>query len=77
MEFEKIKKKLNELDRQFSELIINQGAYTMALLAILKEEGLLKDGRFQKLADKYKKQLKDVDEYADFLKIMRKFGGMR
>jgi hypothetical protein len=75
MELEKIKKKLNELDRQFSKLIINQGAYTMALLAILKEEGLLKGNRFQKLADQYKKQLKDVDEYADFLKMMKKFGG--
>jgi len=33
----------------------------------------LKNGRFQKLADQYKKQLKDVDEYADFLRMMRKF----
>ncbi|MFH1799416.1 MAG: hypothetical protein ABH891_01020 [Candidatus Omnitrophota bacterium] len=74
MELEKVKKKLNELDQQFTKLLINQGAYFMALLAILKEQGLLKNGRFQKLADQYKKQLKNVDEYADFLKMMRKFG---
>ena len=74
MELEKIKKKVNELDQQFSKLMINQGAYFMAILSILEDEGLLKDGRFQKLATQYKKQLKDVDEYADFLKMMRKFG---
>lgn len=74
MEAEKIKKKVNELDQQFSKLMINHGAYFMAIFEILEDEGLLKDGRFQKLAAKYKKQLKDVDGYADFLKIMRKFG---
>ncbi|MEI7752278.1 MAG: hypothetical protein WCJ71_09350 [Candidatus Omnitrophota bacterium] len=74
MELVKIKKKVNELDLQVSKLMINQGAYFMAIFEILEDEGLLKDGRFQKLAAKYKKQLKDVDEYADFLKIMSKFG---
>jgi len=39
MELETIKKKLNELDQQFTQLLINQGAYFMAILAILKEEG--------------------------------------
>lgn len=74
LELEKIKKKINELDQQFSKLILNQGAYFMALLDILKEEGLLKDDRFQKLADRYKKELRDICEYGDFLKIMRDFG---
>ena len=74
MEVEKIKKKVNELDQQFSKLMINHGAYFMAIFEILEDEGLLKDGRFQKLAAKYKKQLKDVDEYSDFLMMMRKFG---
>ena len=74
MELEKIKKKVNELDQQFSKLMINQGAYFMAIFEILEDEGLLKDGRFQKLTAKYKKQLKAVDEYADFLMMMRKFG---
>ena len=74
MELEEIKKKVNELDQQFSKLMINQGAYFMAIFEILEDEGLLKDGRFQKLEAKYKKQLKDVDEYADFLIMMRKFG---
>ncbi|MFH0985180.1 MAG: hypothetical protein V1882_06545 [Candidatus Omnitrophota bacterium] len=74
MELEKIKKKVNELDRQFSKLMINQGAYFMAIFEILEGEGLLKDGRFQKLVAKYKKQLKDVDAYSDFLVMMRKFG---
>lgn len=48
LELEKIKKKINKLDQQFSKLILNQGAYFMALLDILKEEGLLKDDRFKK-----------------------------
>ena len=71
---EPIRKKLSELDDKLSKLILNQGAYFMALLDILKEENLLKDGRFQKLAEHYKKQLRDVCEYADFLKMMRQFG---
>lgn len=74
MELEKIKKKINELEDQFSKLMINQGAYFMAIFEILEDEGLLKDGRFQKLAAKYKKQLKDVEEYSDFLMMMKKFG---
>jgi len=74
MELEKIKKKINELEHQFSKLMINQGAYFMAIFEILEDEGLLKGGRFQKLAAKYKKQLKDVEEYSDFLMMMKKFG---
>jgi hypothetical protein len=74
VELEKVKKKINELDQQFSKLILNQGAYFMALLDILKEEGLLKDDRFKKLADHYKKELRGICEYADFLKMIRDFG---
>jgi hypothetical protein len=74
VELEKIRMKINELDQQFSKLILNQGAYFMALLDILKEEGLLKGDRFQKLADHYKKELRGICEYADFLKMMRAFG---
>ena len=78
MELEKIQKKLNALERQFSKLIVNQGANTMAILAILKEEGLLNDGRrFEKLADQYKQDVKFAHKYADFQKLMRKFGRMR
>lgn len=73
-ELEKIKTKINELDQQFSKLILNQGAYFMALLDILKEEGLLTGDRFKKLADHYKKELRGIGEYADFLKMMRDFG---
>ena len=45
MEVEKIKKKVNELDQQFSKLMINHGAYFMAIFEILEDEGLLKDGQ--------------------------------
>jgi len=74
VELEKVKNKINELDQQFSKLILNQGAYFMALLDILKEEGLLKDDRFKKLADHHKKELRGICEYADFLKMMGDFG---
>ena len=68
-----IKKQLSDLDTKLSKTTGVHWAYFMAILEILREEGVLKEGRFQELADKYKKLLKDVDDHAEFLKIMRQF----
>ena len=66
-----IKKKLNELDEKLSKLTISHHALIMALITILQEEGVLSDDRFRELTGKYKKLLRDVDEHAEFIKMMR------
>lgn len=66
-----IKKKLNDLDAKLSKLTISHHSLIMALITILQEEGVLKDDRFRELANKYKKLLRDVDEHAEFIKMMR------
>ena len=64
-------KKLNELDEKLSKTTGVHWAYFMAILEILREEGVLKGRRFEELANKYKKLLRDVDEHAEFIRMMR------
>lgn len=49
----KLAKQLIDLDTKLSKVTGVHWAYFMAILEILWEEGLLKDGRFEVLANKY------------------------
>ena len=74
LESKKIIKKLNELEEKISRITGTHHAYIMALLTILREEGVLKEGRFEELAGKYKKLLRDADDHAEFIRMMRQIG---